>query len=368
MTCSVTGPDKYAAGLLVWLVGPGLGPPPYAAAVRWPCIKKCYMGWKSSVCTCVFVCLNVVTIEIAAGGTSNFSFLPPPTPFIFLAGSDCVRIIFTGGEWLRLYTNYFYVITGQLLSEYCQLIGLMPLVPNSLALIVTNSKKCVFKWNLIFQYNLEDLMHHAKINSQLKVKTSRKRCQSSSFPSENFTLPTVRRRNLLKKTWASQSTLGQLIRKEAHSCSVAFQVPSDHLAAIYAYLSRSRLHNDESIFVCANVWECSARQNWEIQNVCSLFALSHHFHWLQRNTELGNSTLLGIVISQISKKHHFIVWELCLLCDYLLPPTLLHISLKLQIVLQYCSVSSERREHLEKKGVVGVTSVLRSGPKTNIQS
>lgn len=37
----MTGPDKYAAGLLVWLVGPGLGLPPYAAAaVRWPCIKK----------------------------------------------------------------------------------------------------------------------------------------------------------------------------------------------------------------------------------------------------------------------------------------------------------------------------------------
>lgn len=54
-----------------------------------------------------------------------------------------------------------------------------------------------------------------------------------------------------EKTWASQCTLGQLIRKEAHSCSVAFQVPSDHLAAIYAYLSRSRLHNDESMsFVC----------------------------------------------------------------------------------------------------------------------
>lgn len=44
MTCSVTGPDKAAAGLVVWLVGPGLGLPPYAAAVRWPGRKKCYMG------------------------------------------------------------------------------------------------------------------------------------------------------------------------------------------------------------------------------------------------------------------------------------------------------------------------------------
>lgn len=34
-------PHWAAAGLLVgWLVGPGLGLPPYAAAVRWPCIRN----------------------------------------------------------------------------------------------------------------------------------------------------------------------------------------------------------------------------------------------------------------------------------------------------------------------------------------
>lgn len=40
---------------------------------------------------------------------------------------------YTGGGWLRLYTIYFHIITGRLLSEYWQFIGLMPLMPNSLA-------------------------------------------------------------------------------------------------------------------------------------------------------------------------------------------------------------------------------------------
>lgn len=162
----------------------------------------------------------------------------------------------------------------------------------------------MLNWNLTFQYNLEDLTHCVKINSQLKVKTSGKRCQSSTLSLVKTSHCPLWEAGTFcgktEKTWDSQCTLGQLIRKEAHSCSVAFQVPSDHLAAIYAYLSRSRLHNDESMF---GVCKClRTTQKWEVQNVCSpLLALSHHFHWLQKKTELGNSTCyLGIFIS-ISK-------------------------------------------------------------------
>lgn len=170
-------------------------------------------------------------------------------------------------------------------------------------------KKCVLNWNLTFQYNLEDLTHRVKINSQLKVKTSGKKCQRSTLSLVKTSHCPLWEAGTFcgktEKTWDSQCTLGQLIRKEAHSCSVAFQVPSDHLAAIYAYLSRSRLHNDESRF---GVCKClRTTQKWEIQNVCSpLLALSHHFHWLQKKTELGNSTChLGIFISKISKKPPF---------------------------------------------------------------
>lgn len=51
----------------------------------------------------------------------------------------------------------------------------------------------------------------------------------------------------------------------------------------------------------------------------------------------------------------------------LMPPTLFHISLQLQTLVQLCSVSAQRTKHIGKC-VVGVTSALRRGPKTNINT
>lgn len=74
---------------------------------------------------------------------------------------------------------------------------------------------------------------------------------------------------------------------------------------------------------------------------------------LSRNLHLKN----------LKKTHRFIVSDLSLLCDYLLPPTLFHISVKLQIVLQVCSVSSERREHLKKRVLLELHQCWGAAPK-----
>lgn len=154
----------------------------------------------------------------------------------------------------HLLSYYYWQTAVRALPTYC----LWLLMPNSLATQRASykfKKSCVFNWNLTFQWNLSDLAHHVKINFQLKVKTSSKRCQSRPLSLVKTSHCPLWEAGTFcgetEKTWDSQCTLGQLIRKEAHSCSVVFQVPSDHLAAIYAYLSRSSLHNDESIFcVC----------------------------------------------------------------------------------------------------------------------
>lgn len=119
-------------------------------------------------------------------------------------------------------------------------------------------------------------------------------------------------------------------------------------------------------FVCANVWECWTTQKCEILNVCLLLcAPSSHFHWLQRKTELGNSTCyLGIFIWKISKKPPFH-------CLRAKPPLWLsfashfvsYFRKKLQIVLQLCSVSSERREHLKKRVLLELHHCWGAAPK-----
>lgn len=158
--------------------------------------------------------------------------------------------------------------------------------------------------------------------------------EQATFACENFTLPTVRSRNLL--WWDGENMrftvyLGPTHQERGSQLFSGFPSPQWSPGSHICLLKQEqpaqwRIH----FFVCANVWECWTTQKCEILNVCLLlFAPSNHFHWLQRKTELGNSTCyLGIFIWKISKNHDFIVSELSLLCNYLLPPTLFHISVK----------------------------------------
>lgn len=77
-------------------MGPGIGLTPYAAAVRWPCMKNiiwCEPQVRARMCVHVSERESEVRFfgEIDAGGTSNIPFLLPPLSLsLSLSGTDFI--------------------------------------------------------------------------------------------------------------------------------------------------------------------------------------------------------------------------------------------------------------------------------------